>query len=461
MAARGVTDPDVWWHLRSGQLIFQTHHIPHTDPYSFTKNGQPWIDHEWLSQILLYGTYKLTGWGGLIAEFAVIIMAAFGMVYLRSPGRPYIAGAMTAWGAVASIPSWGVRPQMLTLLLASVFLLILDRSYRRPKLLWWTAPLMLLWINLHAGYALGIALLALYLAGSVLDLVFGQGDWPDPAKWFRQALLVTVVCIAVVPINPCGTRLYSYPFETLRSPAMLSMIAEWGSPNFHQGRNLAVLLMILAILTLAAISPRRLRPREFLLLSVTLYAGLRSVRHLPIFVLVAVPIISGMIHEWLQETAGKEILAGRAALTRAKMAVNTLLLAGMIGFAGVRVHYVIAHQNQAEAREFPAAAASFIAEARPPAPLLEHYNWGGYFIWKLYPDYPVFIDGRADVYGDAFLDGFAATYYVRGNSWQTPLEKWNIRTVALPPDSPLVTALQSIAGWKTIFTDREAVVLSR
>ena len=243
---------------------------------------------------------------------------------------------------------------------------------------------------------------------------------------------------------------------------MLSMIAEWGSPNFHQGRNLPVLLMILAILTLAAISPKRLRPRELLLLSVTLYAGLRSVRHLPIFVLIAVPVMSGMIQEWLQETAGREILAGQAgAMTRAKMAINTILLAGMMGFAGVRLHYVMAHQKQAEAREFPAAAVSFIANAHPPAPLLDHYNWGGYFIWKLYPEYRVYIDGRADVYGDAFMDEFAATYYVRGQSWQMPLQKWHIRTVALPPDSPLVTALQAIAGWKTIFADREAVVLSR
>lgn len=461
MAARSVTDPDIWWHLRTGELIFQTHHIPRTDPYSFTKDGQPWIDHEWLSQILLYGTYKFTGWSGLIMEFAAIIGVAFGILFLRSPGRPYVAGAITAWGAMASIPSWGVRPQMLTLLLASVFLLILDRSYERPKLLWWTPPLMLLWINLHAGYALGIALLALYLAGSGLDLAFGQSDMPNPTLWFRRMVMVSIFCIAIVPLNPYGTRLYSYPFETLRSPAMSGMIAEWLSPNFHLGRNLPALLMILTLLLLGAMSPKNLRPRELLLISVTLYAGLRSVRHIPIFILVAVPIISGMIQAWLETREVAIFAAQPSAMTRAKLALNVLLLAGMISFTGARLHYVVLHQKQAEAREFPAAAAVFIATTHPAAPLLNHYNWGGYFIWKLYPEYKVFIDGRADVYGDAFMDEFASTYYLQGPSWQAPLEKWNIRTIALPPDAPLATALQSTPGWKTVFSDQQAVVLRR
>ena len=462
MAARSVTDPDVWWHLRTGELILHSHQIPHADPYSFTKYGQSWVDHEWLSQLLLYVTYSLAGWGGLIIEFAAIIAAAFGMVFLRSPGRPYVAGAITAWAALATIPNWGVRPQMLSLLLTSLFLLILDQSYGRPKLLWYLPPLMLLWVNLHAGYAIGIAFLALYMAGSALDLAFGSHDWPNPAKWFHHAGVVGAICLAIVPLNPYGVRLYSYPFETLRSPAMSAMIAEWLSPNFHQGKNLPALLMILTVLLLAGMSPKRLRPQELLLLSVTLYAGLRSVRHIPIFVLIAAPMISAMIQVCL-EAKGKAAMfaTAPATVTRPKLAVNLALLAGMLVFTGGRLYYVVKHQKQAEAREFPAAAVEFIATTHPPTPLLNHYNWGGYFIWKLYPQYRVFIDGRADVYGDAFMDQFASSYYLRGPSWQAPLEKWNIRTVALPPDAPLITALESIPGWKIIFSDPQAVLLTR
>jgi len=219
MAARSVTDPDLWWHLRTGQLILENHKILHSDPYSFTKFGQPWVDHEWLSQVLIFGLYRWAGWGGLIAGFAAIIAAAYLIVFLRAPGRPYVAGVITVWGAVASIPCWGVRPQMLTLLLASVLLLILERSDQGPQVLWWTPLLMLLWVNLHAGYAAGLAFLALFLIGDALDAVFGRAEKPF-APHLRQLVLALAACIAVVPLNPYGNRLYRYPFETLHSRTM-------------------------------------------------------------------------------------------------------------------------------------------------------------------------------------------------------------------------------------------------
>ena len=86
MAARSATDPDLWWHLRTGQLIVQNHAVFHADPYSFTRFGQPWVDHEWLSQVLMFGLYRLAGWGGLIAGFAAVVATAFMVVLLRCSG---------------------------------------------------------------------------------------------------------------------------------------------------------------------------------------------------------------------------------------------------------------------------------------------------------------------------------------------------------------------------------------
>ena len=348
---------------------------------------------------------------------------------------------------------------MLTLLLASVLLLILERSYRRPNLLWWTPPLMLLWVNLHAGYALGIALMALFLAGDALDAAFGfagfdSKDGPPPAARFRALALAIVVCVAVVPLNPYGASMYAYPLE--------SYIGEWLSPDFHQHRYLPTLAMILATVALAALSPRRLRPREVLLLLVTTFAALRSVRHIPIYALIAVPILSTMVLAWLQEcSVAKRFEGKQIAMTPAKTFFNAFLLAGLFIFMVARVHYVSDRQAETEAKNFPAAAVSFIAAQRPPTPMLNHYNWGGYFIWRLYPEYRVYIDGRADLYGDAFLDDLATTYYLRGDSWRGPFEKWGIRTVVLPPDAPLVTALGALPDWKTIYADGQAVVLTK
>ena len=451
MACRGVTDPDVWWHLRTGQLIAHNHRVFHTDPYSFTRAGQTWVNHEWLSELFLFGVYQAAGWGGLIVIFGAVIAAAFFIVFLRCRGRPYVAGLVTVWGALASVPSWGVRPQMLTFLLASVFLFLLERSEQKPSLIWWTVPLMLLWVNLHAGYILGIGLMVLFLAGGVLDRVFGAGESSN----LNSLGLTIIACLAVVPLNPNGWRMFWYPLVTLRSAAMQSYIHEWFSPDFHRPAYFPLLLMMLATMALLPASSQRVSPRQLLLMTVTMFAALVSVRHIPIFVLIAVPVLSGLVQAQFQ-IRGVSLQKGPL-----RLAVNAIVLAALVVFMGVRLREVITQQKATEARSFPAAAVAFLSKAQPPGPILNHYNWGGYFIWKLYPQYRVYIDGRADLYGDAFMEEFVATYHLRGAAWQAPLEKWGIQTVVLPPESPMVTALRASPGWKPIYSDSLAEILTR
>jgi len=458
LAVRNVTDPDVWWHLRTGELMFANHQVFHADPYSFTKAGQPWVDHEWLSQLLIFGLYQVSSWTGLILGFAVFITVTFFLVFLRCTGQPYIAGAMTAWAAVASVPSWGVRPQMCTLLLASLSLLVLEGSAKKASRLWWMPLLLLFWVNLHAGFAVGIALMGIFLIGDALDQAFGF-EMPGLGR-FRRLSLALVSCVAVVPLNPFGLAMYRYPLETIHSRAMLAYIGEWASPDFHQGRYAAFLLMMLATMALAAISPLRLRPSQLLLLAGMSYAALRSVRHIPLFVLVAAPILSELLSAALESWRKAGRFGKSQPLTRWKLLVNALILAAFLVFWGVRIRVVLQEQPESEAKQFPARAVAFLKAHQLPQPVMNHYNWGGYFIWKLFPDYRVYIDGRADLYGDAFMEEFASAYFVKGENWRAPFVRWHIETVVLPPEAPLINALRLQPGWKEVFVDGQAVVLS-
>lgn len=461
LAVRNVTDPDVWWHLRTGQWIVQTHSVPRSDPFSFTRFGQPWVAHEWLSEVLIYSVYRVAGWGGLITGFATIIAASLLLAFIRCPGRPYVAALATIWGAAASAPTWGVRPQMFSFLFAALFLLLLEKSDRRPNVLWWVVPLTLLWVNLHGAYFVGSALLILFLVGGMLDVAFGFEEWRDARPRLRRIALMAAACVAVVPLNPNGARMYWYPLETLRFAAMQRQVHEWLSPNFHAAKQFPLLLMLLAIMAVLPFSTRRLRPRELLLLVVMTGAALHSNRHVAIFVLVAVPILSGLAEGWLgpRGLIPQPGLANRTAVP-AKLVWHAVVLAAFVVFTGVRVRSVINGQEASETHNFPAAAVSFLLDQRPPGPILNHYDWGGYFIWKLYPVYQVYIDGRADLYEDALLQPRAATYYLTDH-WQEPFEHWGIRTVVLPPDAPLVTALRSDPAWKQIYVDGQAAILTR
>jgi len=461
MAARGVNDPDLWWHLRTGQLMLQNHSLFHTDPYSFTRFGQPWINHEWLSQILLFGLYRAFGFVGLIVSLAAVIAVTLMLVFARCPGRPYLAALITLWGAVASSPAWGVRPQMFSLLLASIFLLLLESSEKHPKLLWWTVPLMLLWVNLHAGYPIGLAFLAFFLIGETLEAAVRPGQWTQAAVRLKTLVLAFLLCLAVVALNPNGLRIYAYPFETLRSAAMQRFIQEWFSPNFHDAMYLPLLLMLLALVAGLALSPRRIHVRSLVLLLATVPAALRSMRHIPILVLVMAPVLADLIESWLEQNGvGQFLQLGQRPPTRRTVVANVLVLVAFSTFTLLRVRQVTTSQAQTEAQHFPQAVAAFLSHEHPPGPILNHYNFGGYFIWKLYPQYLVFIDGRADVYGDQFMNQFAAAYHLT-EEWHLPLDQWAIRTVVLPPDAPLITALRGNPSWTQLYADPKAVVLTR
>lgn len=451
MAARNVTDPDVWWHLKTGQYIAEHKSVPHTDPFSYTRAGQPWVAHEWLTELLLYQLERTTGWCGLILIFAAVLGAAFFLLYLRCGPAPYVAGVATLCAAWATAPVWGVRPQVLSLLLTSLWLLILERSERNPKVLWWTLPLTLLWVNLHAGFALGLALSALFLAGEWIERALGRSQQNAPR--LRIAAFILLLDFLIVPLNPNGLRLFSYPIETLRSAAMQNYIAEWASPNFHHAEYWPFLLLVLGTFAALSWSRPQVRPRDLLLLLVSLYAGLCSIRMMPLFVFIAVPIVCKRLGNWPRSNS-----PSRRPQAASRTLLNGVIVLAMAVFAGVHIAQVIQRQPQAEMQRFPARAVAFLQTHSPSGRIFNHYDWGGYLTWRLYPSTRVFIDGRADLYGQQLLDQFADTYQFKG-AWQQTLRRWSIGTVLVPPDSALAAGLRNAPGWTVAYEDSQAIIL--
>ncbi len=459
LSARSVSDPDVWWHLKTGQLIAQTRTVPHVDSFSFTRAGYPWVAHEWLTELFIYGIYRISGWGGLIVVFALMVSATFFLVYLQSAPDPYSSGVVVLLGAWATAPVWGVRPQVVSLLLTSLWFLILGRSERNPRLLWWTLPLTVLWVNLHAGFALGLALLLFFLAGEFLE----QFTSSRPANSARlRALAITFLFdLLLVPLNPNGARMYLYPVETLRSDAMPKYIAEWASPNFHHAAYIPFLLLLLATTASLAWSRLRVRPRDILLLIVSTFAALSSIRLIPFFVLVAVPILSWSVELWVRSGHSGDRASRRGPLPYAGL-LNAVILFALAGFVGFQIKNVVHRQPRVETQHFPAGAVAYLqTHPRSAAgPLFNLYDWGGYLIWKLNPQTLVFIDGRADLYGESLMRQFADIYDLK-RDWQDPLQTWRIRTVLVNPDSALAVALRHAPGWEVGYSDSQAIVLER
>jgi hypothetical protein len=332
--------------------------------------------------------------------------------------------------------------------------LILERSERNHNLLWWTLPLLVLWVNLHAGFALGLLFLGLFLLGELFEKMFTPSFSTSNAR--VGALSVTLLLnLLLVPLNPNGTRMFWYPLETLRSKAMQGSIDEWASPNFHRAEQWPFLLLLLGTLATLTWSRTRVRPRDVLLLLTSAFAGLSSIRMIPFFVLMAVPIISRSV---------KSGLGGKHSSTRRRPTVlvvlNGVILLAMTGFVSLHLARLIRGQPQAEASHFPTGAVAYLAAHPPAGPIFNHYDWGGYLIFKLYPVTRVFIDGRADLYGDHLMEQWIDSYYLM-DSWRQPLSEWRIQTVIVPADSPLATGLRSAPGWVQSYEDSKSVIFSR
>jgi len=457
MTARNALDPDLWWHLRTGQWIVETGHVPHSDPFSFTRVGSPWVSHEWLSDVIFFELWKHGGNAALIIFSSIITTSGFLLLYLRCPGKRLWALAATVLGALTSAPCWGVRPQMFTFTLACLLLWLLDAGERRPRLLFWIAPLFLLWLNLHAGFALGPALMIAYGVGLILEATAGSTTWTQARPIILRLLLLLLICLALVPLNPSGAQLYRYPFDTLRSPGMRSFIVEWFSPDFHQSLYLPFLLTLLLLLTALATSRSLLKGRTLVPLLLTSFAALDAVRHIPIFVLVAMPVIVAAL-PFASESASTSLQPPNSSRFRPLFSGAVVIL--LAAFALVRWDILVRDQNTRESAQYPQKAIAFLQDSGNSPRIFVYYDWGGYAIWHLYPEYRVFVDGRADLYGDDLLSQFKTAIRLR-TGWQDVLDRWQVQTVLVPPSTALAQALLLDPNWHAAFQDSQAIVLLR
>lgn len=466
IAVRPTLDPDMWWHLRTGDYIWQQG-IPRQDVFSHTVAEHVWITHEWLSQALMWLLYETGGFPALILVFALIIAVSFGLVYASSAGRPFLAAFTGLLAAFASAPTWGARPQMFNVFLLSLFVFIVEgvRHGRfRTRALWWFPLLTAVWANLHSGYLAGVALLAGYAVGDAAERVLGRRL---PSKSSTRATTRPVAALALVAVgsllaaalNPNGFELWVYPFETLSSPAMQQFIQEWHAPQLR----LIIFWPFAGLLLLGVLAwafGERPEVTDALLFLGTGAAGLISARNIPLFAVVAAPIVSRALWNlWLRWRGdGAQRRRSARPAGRALLAINFVLLVIVLLAGALWVGQTIAANEEAVAARYPVDAVDFLeAEGLKDAHGFNEYGWGGYLIWR---GFSVFVDGRADVYGDDFLFFYQQAAQVQAD-WREPLERYDVEYVLVGRRARLATMLAEVDGWREVYSDEMARVFVR
>lgn len=444
-----MEDPDLWWHLRNGETIWNTRQIPAFDLFSFTAQGHPWIDHEWLSELSLFAAYHAAGYAGLVLWVAVLGSLTFLAVYLlcwRTSRNTLVSfrGAIVAFcfGSVGL----STRPLLLGHLFLATEILVLEFARtRRPRWLWLLPPIFALWVNCHGSWVFGMAVLAIYFISSFFPGGFGRFVKEDFAPGLRRLLgFMLAACSAAVFLNPLGLRLVAYPFNLLISQRTnIASVQEWFPPSLQDANTYVMLAVMGAALLLAA--GGRLSLREVALVCVASMMALQHRRMLFLFGLLTAPALSH--YGW-----GRE---GKRANPLANAAVIFSCLAAVVWFFPDKRSL----QAQVEERN-PVQAIRFIRQAHPAGPMLNEYRFGGYLIWAL-PETKVFVDGRTDIFDWTGVLGEYVRWADLKDDPTALLDKYHIGFCLLYRHSAVARVIPYLPGWKKAYEDPLAVVFTR
>jgi hypothetical protein len=447
-------DPDLWGHLAFGRATLAAG-LPRTDGFSYTAAGAPFMNHEWLSDVVTYGVFALAGPAGLVGLRLVLL----GLVLLliagavrRAGGDALVVALVTALVVVGAFP-WFVtaRPQLWTFAGFAFLLVALARADDgdlRPLV---ATPLVTVaWVNLHGGVVAGLAVLALW-GGLRLVQAAGVpwrrgGDVPDR----RGAPVIGAVLALQLPAalaNPFGPDLWRFFADTLGVRRV--EIAEWQPVSLTNLGDALGLVVIAAMAAMIVVSRRPRDPVHLLLLAVLAAAAASARRHLALAVIAAA--VLGAPHAAAVLTRGRAMGRGRRAGALAAAAASLLLGIGLMRAGCIVV----------EPGTVPRAAVAYLERAGVRGNLAVLFDWGDYVIWHLAPRLRVSIDGRREaVYSPAQLDENATFLYGRPG-WRAGLDRDGVDVALVSPRFAVWERFGAAPDWRLAFADDTAGVFVR
>lgn len=453
-----LADGDVYSHIAAGRWIVAHGTVPTADPFSHSMPGAAWIAHEWLSELVLMGAYQGAGWAGLggLTTLSFAGTLAYLMRFLLSRMEPVHALLFATYAGCMMSGHLLARPHVLAWPLLAVWIgTLVNASEQGHAPPWWLIPMMVLWANLHGSFMLGIAL----ACGLALDatLAQAQGQRRSTAWLWGRFIALTVVAAMVTPADWHGLL---FPFQMVNMSEALDMIGEWASPNFHEPQLLEIWLLL--ALGLACSGGLRLPWVRLLLVLVLTHLALKYQRNVSIFGLVTPFLMAAPLARHWRTSArtGPDVEAmdrvfhALAAPARLGAIVGAALLASLfMALAAQSGRFMPASNNT------PDAAFQAAQRAGASGAVFNSYAFGGYLIFK---NTPVFIDGRADMYGSAMMKRYqAATLLSEPQALPKLLDDYHIGWTLLHPGTPALVLLDRMPGWRQVYADDVAVVHMR
>jgi len=450
-------DGDLPRHLLMGRVIVESRSIPAQEMFSYVYAGRPYVAHEWLADVIYYLSFKALGLKGVVLLTALLLASAFFVLYsaLASEYEERILMlVLILWGVANTFPFWVARPLLFSIFFLAVWLVLTDRISRGRKVNFWILPgLMILWGNIHAEFVAGFLVLLAYMAGWLWDYLFNRENLDRQV--IKQLAGTFAASLAASLINPFGWNTWRTIISYLGNKYLMSTILETRPPDFSSPSYLVELLLIIASIFIFALKKGSVRSGQAFLLAGFTVLAMTSGRNMHLYGVVAPFVLVGPAIEianlaFLKKSASAMVkvekqLKGLVWPTATVLISVVLLISGIWG-----KDYFI------DPKLFPVDAVQWLEDNPQSGHMFNDFLWGGYVVWRLWPEQKDFIDSQSDLTGEATK--LYLTVRNLGTGWQDMLKQYDVKWVIMPGNSALGTELIK-DGWKVLYRDPTAIIL--
>lgn len=460
---------DFWFHLALGRDLLSSGQIPVADQYSYTRFGLEYLSTYtfWLSELVMYLVYRYGGTVGTVIFNSLLITSAYTIlaglaIKATNNWRAAAVGVMFAWAM--GFGNWNVRPQIFAYIFFVGLLFTIHKIQTTKKRAWLAAipVIMMIWVNMHGSYPLGLAVLGCWFVHAAWRLWINRlpgekVNWGEAGLAFLGIMLGVAACL----VNPRGFGAINYLTTMTGSEILKNFVLEWLPPTFDTLEGAVFLVGLLLSAAIMALSSRRPKVFQVLLFLVFGVLGLRYIRGAVWFGIVMVQPIAESLAPYLP---GPSSTVSTPATRRLNLILVSFL--GLLMFFSLPwfKHYwpVLPEKAGLVSYDTPVAATDYLLQTRLEGQLFHNMAYGSYLIWAAYPEYQVFVDSRIELYSDEnWMDYLAITNAQDG--WEALLEEYRVNTLMLGvvDQKPLVDAVADSTDWREVYQDPVVVIFTR
>ena len=448
-----TADTDLWGHIKFGKDIWISKALNRFDIYSYTAYGREWINHEWLSELVMYLVYNLFGSPGLLFGkllIGIVIVHILSSISFNRISYPLVYGPVFVLAVFIMSPGFMIRPQISTFLFTSLYIFVFHQYLERRKDLLWSLPfIMILWVNCHGGFLIGLGMFPIIVVIELIASCLKDRD----KRYLHRLIFWCILTEASVLINPYGYRLLVFLYETL---SVKRNIWEWNPVHvFDLSYIRFKLFAILVILTLF-FQKNRNRYWEMGIILIAMIYALKHQRHTPIFAIVAAPYLTEKL-----SILGRQcnlFYRIRSFHTYLILVVALTILISYQVFHTANKHIKTGFNILVDPRMYPVYPVHFLKENGIKGNILLPFEWGEYVIWKLYPDCKVSIDGRfRTVYPQEVIDAHFGV--LRDDlKYEELLDRYSTDIILAKRNPFFHRLISKQKKWIYIYSDSESII---